>query len=153
MSLIFKRLFWSCLLLAGAQAEAAELSGTGILLDRVAAVVNDGIVLQSDLDQQLQVISERIQQQGQQPPPRNVLRQQVLERLVLQELQMQRPERLGIQITDEILNSALTDVAQRNNLKFSDLPEALEQQGVDYRAYRDEMRKEMTVTALRQRDV
>jgi peptidyl-prolyl cis-trans isomerase SurA len=153
MSLIFKRLFWSCLLLAGAQAEAAELSGTGILLDRVAAVVNDGIVLQSDLDQQLQVISERIQQQGQQPPPRNVLRQQVLERLVLQELQMQRAERLGIQVTDEILNSALTDVAQRNNLKFSDLPEALEQQGVDYRAYRDEMRKEMTVTALRQRDV
>jgi peptidyl-prolyl cis-trans isomerase SurA len=153
MPLIFKRLFWSCLLLAGAQVQAAELSSTGVLLDRVAAVVNDGIVLQSDLDRQLQVITERMQQAGQQPPPRNVLRPQVLERLVLQELQMQRAERLGIQVTDEILNSALTDVAQRNSLKFSDLPEALEQQGVDYRAYRDEMRKEMTVTALRQRDV
>jgi peptidyl-prolyl cis-trans isomerase SurA len=66
---------------------------------------------------------------------------------------VQRAERLGIQITDEVLNTALTDVAQRNNIQFSDLPAALEQQGVDYRSYRDEMRREMTMTALRQRDV
>jgi peptidyl-prolyl cis-trans isomerase SurA len=153
MSLFSKRLFVSCALLVVAAAQAEELSNSGVLLDRVVAVVNDGIVLQSDLDQQVQMISARIQQQGQQPPARTVLRQQVLERLVLQELQMQRADRLGIQITDEILNTALTDVAQRNDLKFSDLPTALEQQGVDYRAYRDEMRKEMTLTALRQRDV
>jgi peptidyl-prolyl cis-trans isomerase SurA len=147
------RLFLSCALLAVATASAEELSTSGVLLDRVAAVVNDGIVLQSDLDQQSQLISQRIQQQGQQPPPRNVLRQQVLERLVLQELQLQRADRLGIQITDEMLNTALTDVAGRNNIKFSDLPAALEQQGVDYRNYRDEMRKEMMLTALHQRDV
>jgi peptidyl-prolyl cis-trans isomerase SurA len=153
MSLFFKRLFVSCAFLAAAAAPAEELSSSGVLLDRVVAVVNDGIVLQSDLDQQVQIISARIQQQGQQPPARNVLRQQVLERMVLQELQVQRADRLGIQITDEILNTALTDVAQRNDLKFSDLPAALEQQGIDYRAYRDEMRREMTMTALRQRDV
>ena len=154
MSLFSKRLFATCALLAVAvAAPAEELSGTGSLLDRIAAVVNDGIVLQSQLEQQTQIIAERIQQQGQQPPARNVLRQQVLERLVLQELQIQRADRLGIQVTDEMLNTALTDVAQRNNIQFSDLPAALEQQGVDYRAYREEMRKEMTMTALRQRDV
>jgi peptidyl-prolyl cis-trans isomerase SurA len=154
MSLFSKRLFLSCALLALAgAAPAEELSGTGALLDRVVAVVNDGIVLQSDLDQQTQSIAARIQQQGQQPPARNVLRQQVLERLVLQELQIQRADRLGIQITDEMLNTALTDIAQRNNINFADLPAALEQQGVDYRSYRDEMRREMTMTALRQRDV
>jgi len=154
MSLFSKRLFVTCALLSVATAvPAEELSGTGSLLDRIAAVVNDGIVLQSELDQQTQMIAERIQQQGQQPPARNVLRQQVLERLVLQELQLQRADRLGIQVTDEMLNTALTDVAQRNNIQFSDLPAALEQQGVDYRAYREEMRREMTMTALRQRDV
>ena len=154
MSLFSKRLFVTCALLAvTAAVPAEELSGTGSLLDRIAAVVNDGIVLQSQLEQQTQIIAERIQQQGQQPPARNVLRQQVLERLVLQELQIQRADRLGIQVTDEMLNTALTDVAQRNNIQFSDLPAALEQQGVDYRAYREEMRKEMTMTALRQRDV
>jgi len=155
MPLFLPRLFLLCALLTAAATgpKAEELSNTGVLLDRVAAVVNDGIVLQSDLEQQAQLITARIQQQGQQPPPRNVLRQQVLERLVLQELQIQRADRLGIQITDEMLNTALADVAQRNNIQFSDLPEALEQQGVDYRTYRDEMRKEMTLTALRQRDV
>ncbi len=153
MSLASVRLLLSCTLLVAVTASAEELSGSGVLLDRVAAVVNDGIVLQSDLDQQSQLITERIQQQGQQPPPRDVLRQQVLERLVLQELQLQRADRLGIQVTDEMLNTALTDVAERNNIKFSDLPAALEQQGVDYRNYRDEMRKEMVLTALRQRDV
>jgi peptidyl-prolyl cis-trans isomerase SurA len=149
----YVRLLLSCALLAAASASAEELSTSGVLLDRVVAVVNDGIVLQSDLDQQSEQISKRIQQQGQQPPPRSVLRQQVLERLVLQELQLQRADRLGIQITDEMLNTALTDIAERNNIKFSDLPAALEQQGVDYRSYRDEMRKEMMMTALRQRDV
>jgi len=99
------------------------------------------------------VISDRIEQQGQQLPPRNILRQQVLERLVLQELQMQRAERLGVQISDEALNQALTDVASRNGIQFSDLPAALEEQGLDYRSYRDDVRREMTLAQLRQRDV
>jgi peptidyl-prolyl cis-trans isomerase SurA len=136
-----------------AHAQSKELSSTGVMLDRVAAVVNDGIVLRSDVERQMEVIGARIQQQGQQLPPRNVLRQQVLERLVLQELQMERAERLGIKIPDEAVNQALTDVAQRNNIKFGDLPAALEAQGVDYRDYRDEIRREMTLQSLRQRDV
>jgi peptidyl-prolyl cis-trans isomerase SurA len=125
----------------------------GVSLDRVVAVVNDGIVLQSTLDQQVQTISNRLQQQGQQLPPRDILRKQVLERLVLQELQMQRANRLGIQVSDEQLNQTLTDMAQRNGVKFSDLPAVLEQQGIDYRIYRDEVRRELMLGQLRQRDV
>jgi peptidyl-prolyl cis-trans isomerase SurA len=136
-----------------AHAQSQDLSSTGVLLDRVAAVVNDGIVLRSDVERQMQTIGDRIQQQGQQLPPRNVLRQQVLERLVLQELQMQRAERLGIKIPDEAINQTLAEVAERNNIKFSDLPSVLETQGVDYRDYRDEVRRELTMQTLRQRDV
>jgi peptidyl-prolyl cis-trans isomerase SurA len=136
---------------------AAELPleppASGELLDGIAAVVNDGIVLRGDVQQQTAMITERLQQQGQQLPPRNVLRQQVLERLVLQEVQLQRAKRLGINVTDEMLNNALSDVAKRNNIKFSDLPAALEQQGLDYRSYREEVRREMTLNMLRQRDV
>jgi peptidyl-prolyl cis-trans isomerase SurA len=133
--------------------QGAELGTQGALLDRIAAVVNDGIVLRSDLDQQVRVISDRLEQQGQQMPPRNLLRQQVLERLVMQEVQMQRADRLGIKVSDEMLNQTLTDVAARNNLSFSDLPAALESQGVDYRSYREDVRREMTLNLLRQRDV
>jgi peptidyl-prolyl cis-trans isomerase SurA len=156
MSLKFKHFFGVLVLCAAtgtAHAQSKELSSTGVLLDRVAAVVNDGIVLRSDVEDQLQLVSQRIQQAGQQLPPRNVLRQQVLERLVLQELQMQRADRLGIRVTDEAVNQTLADVAGRNNIKFSDLPAALESQGIDYRDYRDEVRREMTMQALRQRDV
>jgi len=154
----FKQLLGVAVLLAAAvvgtvHAQSKELSTDGVLLDRVAAIVNDGIVLRSEVEQQMQTISARIQQQGQQLPPRNVLRQQVLERLVLQELQMQRADRLGIKVSDDQVNQALTDVAQRNNIKFSDLPATLEAQGLNYRDYRDEIRREMTLQALRQRDV
>jgi len=153
----YKQFFGAAVLLLAAVgtagAQTKDLSSSGVLLDRVAAVVNDGIVLRSDVEQQLDTISDRLQKSGQQLPPRNVLRQQVLERLVLQELQMQRAERLGLKVSDEMINNALTDVARRNNIKFSDLPAALESQGINYRDYRDEVRRDMVLQGLRQRDV
>jgi peptidyl-prolyl cis-trans isomerase SurA len=136
-----------------AHSQTRELTTTGDLLDRVAAVVNEGIVLQSELDEQVILITERLRAQKLDLPPENVLRQQVLERLVLQEIQMQRADRANLKVPDEALNSAMQDVAQRNNIPLSQLPEALAAQGIDYAAYRDAMRKELTLTLLRQRDV
>ncbi len=157
MRRISKALLASSLLaLAGlgtAQAQTRELATKGVLLDRIAAVVNDGVVLNSDLDEQIAVISERLQQQKLELPAQNVLRQQVLERLVVQEIQVQHADRAGIKVPDEALNSALQEVAQRNGIALSQLPEALSQQGVDYASYREEMRRELTLGMLRQRDV
>ena len=134
-------------------AQTRELSSSGVLLDRIAAVVNDGVVLTSELDEQTEEVIARLRQQNTELPPRNVLRQQILERLVVEEIQMQRADRLGIQVSDEMLNGALADVAQRNNMSFADLPRELESQGIDYRTYRDEIRKQLTLQLLRQRDV
>ncbi len=134
-------------------AQTRELATRGVMLDRVAAVVNDGVVLNSELDDQVAIISERLRAQKLELPPQNVLRQQVLERLVLQEIQAQRATHAGIKVPDEALNSALQDVAQRNNIPLSQLPQALSQQGIDYAAYREDMRKELTLGLLRQRDV
>jgi peptidyl-prolyl cis-trans isomerase SurA len=66
---------------------------------------------------------------------------------------VQRAERLGIQVSDEMLNGAMDDVARRNNIGFADLPQALAQQGIDYRDFRDQIRRQMTLQLLRQRDV
>lgn len=134
-------------------SQTRELSSEGMLLDRIAAVVNDGVVLTSELDEQTEEVIARLKQQNTELPPRNVLRQQILERLVVDEIQMQRASRLGIQVSDEMLNGALADVAQRNNMSFADLPRELESQGIDYRTYRDEIRKQLTLQLLRQRDV
>src|SRR5688572_28505808 len=136
MQRLFLALIPALLLSGVAQSQTRELTDTGQLLDRVAAVVNDGVVLQSELDEQVAAISERLQAQRQELPPENVLRQQVLERLVLQEIQMQRAQRANLKVPDETLNGALQDIAQRNNVPLSRLPEILAQQGVDYAAYR-----------------
>ena len=136
-----------------AGAQTRELATQGDLLDRVVAIVNDGVVLNSDLDAQLDIVSERLRQQKLELPPQNVLRQQVLERLVLQEIEMQRASHAGVKVSDEMLNAALQDVAKRNNLTLTQLPEELKKQGVDYAEYREEIRKEMMLQLLRQRDV
>ncbi|HET7757662.1 MAG TPA: SurA N-terminal domain-containing protein, partial [Steroidobacteraceae bacterium] len=98
------------------RAQTRELETRGVLLDRIAAIVNDGVVLTSELDQQVAAVSERLRTQKLELPPQNVLRQQVLDRLVLQEIQMQRANHDGIKVSDETLNAALQEVAKRNNL-------------------------------------
>lgn len=134
-------------------AQTREISTSGELLDRVVAQVDEGVVLQSELDTQMTLISQRLIEQGVELPPDSILRQQVLERLILTEIQMQRANDLDIRISDEQLNGALADVANRHNIAFNDLPAVLAAEGIDYGTYRDEMRREMAMAQLRQRDV
>lgn len=138
---------------AGASAQTRDLSTSGELLDRIAAVVNEGVVLTSQLDEQTAEVTARLRQQNTELPPRNVLRKQILERLVMEEVQMQRASKLGIAISDEMLNGALDNIARSNGISFADLPRMMEQQGIDYRSYREEIRRQMTLQMLRQRDV
>ncbi len=138
---------------ARAPAQTRDLGAHGELLDRIAAIVNDGLVLKSELDEQMEAVTKRLQEQKVELPPESVLRQQVLERLILQEIQTQRAKHVGLTISDEQLNGALQEIAQRNKIPFDQLPTALAAQGVDYKQYRESMRKELTLSTLRQRDV
>jgi peptidyl-prolyl cis-trans isomerase SurA len=132
---------------------AKELSTNGVLLDRVAAVVNEGVVLQSELDIQMHEIEARLRAQNVALPPESVLRQQVLERLVQEEIQQQHAERAGIRVSDEQVNAAMEDIAARQNLKLEQLPQKLAADGIDYPQYRAELKKEIARQILRQRDV
>ena len=136
--------------LAGA---AKELSSNGVLLDRVAAVVNEGVVLQSELDLQTREIEVRLRTQNVALPPESVLRQQVLERLVQEEIQQQHADRAGIRVSDEQVNAAMEDIAARQKLKLEQLPQKLAADGIDYAQYRTELKKEIARQILRQRDV
>ncbi len=136
-----------------ASAQTRELATQGELLDRVAAIVNDGVVLTSELDEQIGAVSERLRVQHLELPAQNVLRQQVLDRLILEQIEMQRADKAGMKVPDEALNNALQEVAQQNHIELAKLPEALASQGVDYASYRASMRKELTLSLLRQRDV
>jgi peptidyl-prolyl cis-trans isomerase SurA len=134
-------------------AQTRDIGVHGEMLDRIAAIVNDGLVLKSELDVQMTSVQKRLQEQRVELPSQSVLQQQVLDRLVLQEIQMQRAKHVGLTVTDEQLNSALQEIAVRNKIPFDQLPTALAAQGVDYKIYRESMRKELTLSTLRQRDV
>jgi peptidyl-prolyl cis-trans isomerase SurA len=141
------------LLLSTSYAQTRDISVHGDLLDRIAAIVNDGLVLKSELDSQMESVQKRLMEQKVELPSQNVLQQQVLDRLIVQEIQLQRAKHVGLAITDEQLNGALQEIAARNKIPFDQLPTALSAQGVDYKAYRESMRKELTLSTLRQRDV
>ena len=141
------------LLLSPSHAQTRDIGVHGEMLDRIAAIVNDGLVLKSELDVQMSSVQKRLQEQKVDLPSQSVLQQQVLDRLVLQEIQLQRAKHVGLTVTDEQLNSALQEIAARNKIPFDQLPTALAAQGVDYKLYRESMRKELTLSTLRQRDV
>ena len=134
-------------------AQTRDIGVHGEMLDRIAAIVNDGLVLKTELDAQMDAVTKRLQEQKVELPSQSVLKQQVLDRLILQEIQAQHAKRVGLTVSDEQLNSALQEIASRNKIPFDQLPTALSAQGVDYKLYRESMRKELTLSTLRQRDV
>jgi peptidyl-prolyl cis-trans isomerase SurA len=141
------------LTLAATAPLAAELSDNGEFVDGVAAVVNEGVVLKSELARQQDLIIQRALEQGIELPPAHILQEQVLERLIVEEIQMQRAQRIGIQISDQLLNQAIRDVATNAGLSFEELPAVLAQDGVEYGEYRRDMRRQMILEQLRRIDV
>ena len=136
-----------------AVAARAPLSTRGVTLDRVVAVVNDGVVLESELETATTEVRTRLKSQNVALPSDAVLRSQVLERLVLEQIQEQRAERAGISASDEQVNQALEDIAKRNGIAFADLPAQLAGQGIVYADYRQQLKREIQRQMLRARDV
>lgn len=122
-------------------------------LDQIAAVVNDDVVLQSELNTAIVSIGQQLRQQGQQVPPPGVMSSQVLERLILAKIQEQRAERIGIRVDEAELTAAVKTIAERNNLSLRDFASALRADGIDYLEFRNSIRSEMVMTRLRQREV
>jgi peptidyl-prolyl cis-trans isomerase SurA len=130
-------------------AIAEDLSETGEFLDGVAAIVNEGVVLKSQLYNEISVIEKRAAQQGFQLPPANVLEEQILERLILTEIQLQRADQIGLAISDQMLNESIAMMAQQSGIPFDEMPAALAADGIDYADFRRGLRDEITLEQLR----
>jgi peptidyl-prolyl cis-trans isomerase SurA len=149
----FKALCACAALLSAPVVFADELSETGEFLDGVAAVVNEGVVLKTQLNDQLDIIRKNAERQGLQLPPPDMLRDQVLERLIVSEIQLQRAARIGLAVSDEMLNQSIAGIAAQNNVAFEDMPRLLAEDGVDYAEFRRSLREEITVSQLRRIEV
>ena len=122
-------------------------------LDSVAAIVDNDVIMKSQLDARVRDVEQTIAKRGGGSPPANVLQQQVLERLIVENLQLQIGDRSGIRITDEELNQAMETIAQRNNMSLTQFRGALSRDGVSYEDARDQVRREMVISRVRQRRV
>lgn len=149
----FNQLCAVAALFAAPVTVAEELSETGEFLDGVAAIVNEGVVLKSQLQEQVDAIAQRAQEQGMQMPPMDVLEEQILERLILAEVQLQRADRIGLSVSDEMLNRAVAGVAQQNGVPFEEMPRLLAEDGLSYSEFRRTLRDEITISNLRNIEV
>lgn len=140
-------------MVAAPVAAADELSETGEFLDGVAAVVNEGVVLTSQFNDHLATIKDRAAQQGMQLPPEGVLQEQVLERLIITEIQLQRAARIGLVVSDAMLNDSIRRLAEQSGARFEDMPALLEADGLDYVDFRRSLREEITIEQLRRIEV
>lgn len=120
-------------------------------LDSIVAIVEDDVILRSELDSSIATITQQIQAGGGQVPSRGALEKQVMERLVLVELQLQRAEASGIRVSDTEVDESLRRLAQSNGITLTQLRQSLEADGFSYAQFRREMRDEMVTTRLRQR--
>ena len=135
---------------------AALYSGTAasaLELDRIIAIVDDDVVMQSELDQQISRVRDELRRAGTEAPPISVLRRQVMERLVLQKIQLQLAERTGVVVTEEALDRAIDDIASKNKLSPDQFREILASEGYDYTVFREDIRQEILLSRLRREEV
>lgn len=139
-----------CLMLLGAMPSHAA---TPQPLDGIVAIVNDDVILKSDLDRHERTIKQQLQERGTGLPPEEALRKQVLERLVIDELQLQLAAQNNIKVDDAALNHTLQKMAAQNKLSMAQFRDTLERSGFDFASFREDIRNEMIMARLRNRQV
>ncbi|MGL6118196.1 SurA N-terminal domain-containing protein, partial [Plesiomonas sp.] len=122
-------------------------------IDQVAAIVNNGVVLQSDVNSLMQSVKLNARQANQQLPDDTALRHQVLDRLILDQIQLQLAGKLGISVNDADLDGAIATIAGQNRMSVGQLQQNLQSQGINYADYREQIRKEMLATEARNSQV
>lgn len=134
-------------------ALSAAVQAERKLLDQVVAVVNDDVILQSELEARINTIAGRLSAQGTGLPPRDILEERVLEQLITESIQLQMADRAGMRISDNELNETMASIARRNNMTLEQFEQQLAQEGVTYREAREQIRNEMITSRVQQRQV
>ncbi|SFC14792.1 peptidyl-prolyl cis-trans isomerase SurA [Marinospirillum celere] len=132
---------------------AASLQAESRLLDRVVAIVGEEALMESELRDRMQMVRAQISDRGVRVPPDEVLREQVMERLVLDTIQLQLAAEMGLRIDEQTLNGTLNRIARQNNMDMNQFRQAIEADGMTFPAFREQIRQEMLISQVRQRQV
>ncbi len=141
---------------AAAQDKAADKAAKArqpVLVDAIVAVVNSDVITMQELQERLRLVEQRMKRQNVQVPPRELLQKQLLERMIVTRAQMQLARETGIRIDDILLDRAVARIAEQNNLNVQSFRDQLEKEGVSFARFREEVREEITLQRLREREV
>ena len=122
---------------------------TVIPLDKIIAIVDDNIITQIELDERVKLISQQLKQKGNQLPSIDNLRKQILERLILEKLQLEMAKKTGIRINDEMVNRVIANIAKENRLSMDKFRKVLAKDGYAFSDFRENIRREVTISQLR----
>jgi peptidyl-prolyl cis-trans isomerase SurA len=123
------------------------------LLDQVVAIVDEDVILQTELEARISTITSRLSAQGTALPPRQILEERVLDQLITESIQMQMADRAGMRISDNELNETMANIAERNGMSLAQFENQLAAEGVTYNQAREQIRREMLTSRVQQRQV
>jgi peptidyl-prolyl cis-trans isomerase SurA len=147
-------LLWVVLASTAAAAATEVKPGRRVLtLDRIVAVVNDEVITEHELDERYGLVARQLGQQGTPLPPKEVLAKQLLERMINDRVQLQYAKETGIRVDDVQLERALSRIAQDSGLTLQQFRDTLEREGVSFNQFREEIRSEILLARLKEREV
>lgn len=151
MNTIYRKLL--LVVLAAALATATPLRAAPKPLDRIVAVVNSSVITEHELQSRVEQTLRQLAQQKTQAPPRRVLERQLLERMITERVLLQMAEETNIRLQGPLLDRTLARIARQNGMELDEFRKALETDGMDYDSFREQIRQEMTIGRLREREV
>lgn len=128
---------------------AAEI----VKLDRIVAIVNQGVITEQELENRMVSVGNQLKKQGTELPPENILRKQILERLITDSLQLQFAAQTGLKVDENQVNRAVERIADQNQLTITEFAEALARDGISFNKFKADLKSEITIARLRERDV
>ena len=148
------RLTAACLILIAATAQAQQAKPNAIVvIDRIIAVVNDEVITERELAARVDFALRQLAQQGTQPPARQILEKQLLERTINDRVQMQYARDTGTRVDNAELDRAMVKIAEQNKMTVAELRTVLAKDNVPYDKFREDIRSEITLSRLREREV
>jgi len=143
----------SMLLLAGLQTASAVPPDSSTPLDRVAAIVNDDVITETEIQARLKLVISNLKGNKAKLPPQHILHRQVLDSLVLERIQVQRARETGIVVSDDMLDQAFSELASQNKMTGQQFRAAIQKDGISITAFRDQLRSQTAIRQLVDREV
>lgn len=144
---------WLRMALAAWLMASASLQAAVQPLDQIVAVVNDDVITLSELESRMREMLAQLQQKQAKLPSMAILREQVLDRMITKRLQLQKADRLGLSVDDSTVTKAIANIAQTNNITLLQLREVLERDGISFNLFREQLREDILITRLKQKEV